>query len=111
MSHVLIVDDDSNTREALVAIAQAEGFTTAGAGSVAEARIQLGRQRPDVVMRDLRLPDGSGMDLFEDGDEQGLRNPQEIRARSSCAHEAAPMARQRPGTQELHPPRLHHGRG
>ena len=66
MSHVLIVDDDSNTREALVAIAQAEGFTTAGAGSVAEARIQLVRQRPDVVLMDLRLPDGSGMDLFED---------------------------------------------
>jgi len=66
MSHVLIVDDDSNTREALVAIAQAEGFTTACAGSVAEARIQLVRQRPDVVLMDLRLPDGSGMDLFED---------------------------------------------
>ena len=66
MSHVLIVDDDTNTREALVAIAQAEGFTTAGAGSVAEARIQLVRQRPDVVMMDLKLPDGSGMDLFED---------------------------------------------
>ena len=66
MSHVLIVDDDTYTREALVAIAQAEGFTTAGAGSVTEARMHLVRQRPDVVMMDLRLPDGSGMDLFED---------------------------------------------
>ena len=66
MSHVLIVDDDANTRDALVAITQAEGFTTAAAGSVAEARIQLVRQRPDVVLMDLRLPDGSGMDLFED---------------------------------------------
>jgi len=66
MSHVLIVDDDTNTREALAAIAQAEGFTTANAGSVAEARIQLVRQRPDVVLMDLKLPDGSGMDLFED---------------------------------------------
>jgi len=66
MSHVLIVDDDGNTREALAALAAAEGFTTASAGSVAEARIQLVRQRPDVVLMDLRLPDGSGMDLFED---------------------------------------------
>jgi|KBSMisStandDraft_5_1062788.scaffolds.fasta_scaffold29405_3 DNA-binding NtrC family response regulator len=66
MSHVLIVDDDSNTRDALAAIATAEGFTTACAGSIAEARIQLVRQRPDVVLMDLRLPDGSGMDLFED---------------------------------------------
>jgi DNA-binding NtrC family response regulator len=66
MSHVLIVDDDANTREALAAIAAAEGFTTASAGSIEEARIQLVRQRPDVVIMDLRLPDGSGMDLFED---------------------------------------------
>ena len=66
MSHVLIVDDDSNTREALAALATQEGFTTAVAGCVAEARIQLVRQRPDVVLMDLRLPDGSGMDLFED---------------------------------------------
>ena len=66
MSHALIVDDDDNTREALTALIAAEGFTTAAAGSVAEARIQLVRQRPDVVLMDLRLPDGSGMDLFGD---------------------------------------------
>ncbi len=66
MSHVLIVDDDVNTRESLKAIAEAEGFTTACAGSIAEARIQLVRQRPDVVLMDLKLPDGSGMDLFHD---------------------------------------------
>ena len=66
MPHVLIVDDDANTREALAALAEQEGFTTAVAGSVAEARIQLVRQRPDVVMMDLRLPDGSGIDLFGD---------------------------------------------
>jgi DNA-binding NtrC family response regulator len=66
MSHALIVDDDTNTREALTAIAAAEGFTTAAAGSVAEARMHLVRQRPDVVLMDLRLPDGSGIDLFED---------------------------------------------
>ena len=66
MSHVLIVDDDANTREALAALAQQEGFTTAVAGSVAEARNQLVRQRPDVMLMDLRLPDGSGIELFED---------------------------------------------
>jgi two-component system, NtrC family, response regulator AtoC len=66
MSHVLIVDDDANTREALAALATQEGFTTAAAASIAEARIQLVRQRPDVVLMDLRLPDGSGIDLFQD---------------------------------------------
>jgi two-component system, NtrC family, response regulator HydG len=66
MSHALIVDDHEDTREALAAFASAEGFTTAQAGSVAEARIQLVRQRPDVVLMDLQLPDGTGIDLFED---------------------------------------------
>ena len=66
MSHVLIVDDDANTREALAELAKVEGFTTALASSIAEARMHLVRQRPDVVMMDLRLPDGSGMELFED---------------------------------------------
>jgi DNA-binding NtrC family response regulator len=66
MSHALIVDDDPNTREALAALVQSDGFTTATAGSIAEARIQLVRQRPDVVLMDLRLPDGSGIELFDD---------------------------------------------
>jgi DNA-binding NtrC family response regulator len=66
MSHVLIVDDDANTREALAALASHEGFTVATAGTLADARIQLVRQRPDVVLMDLKLPDGSGIDLFED---------------------------------------------
>ena len=70
MPHVLVVDDDANTREALAAIVEAEGFTVASAGGVAEARIQLVRQRPDVVMMDLKLPDGSGMELFDDLDDR-----------------------------------------
>ncbi|PMS18852.1 sigma-54-dependent Fis family transcriptional regulator [Trinickia dabaoshanensis] len=68
MPHVLIVDDDPETREALVSIIAADGLTTATAGDLREARIQLVRQTPDVVFTDLQLPDGSGVDLFEDLD-------------------------------------------
>lgn len=66
MPHVLIVDDDVNTREALAEIAAGEGFTAAVAGSIREAQTQILRQRPDVVLIDIKLPDGSGMDLFND---------------------------------------------
>lgn len=65
MPHVLIVDDDSNTRDALAEIAAAEGFRYAVAGSLHEARAHLARQRPDVVLIDLNLPDGSGIDFFD----------------------------------------------
>jgi DNA-binding NtrC family response regulator len=68
MPHVLIVDDDPDTREALVSIIADDGLTTATAGDLREARIHLVRQTPDVVFTDLQLPDGSGVDLFEDLD-------------------------------------------
>ncbi|HYD80475.1 MAG TPA: sigma-54 dependent transcriptional regulator [Paucimonas sp.] len=68
MPHVLIVDDDSNTRDALIEITAAEGFTTAIAGSVREAQQQILRRRPDLVLVDIKLPDGSGMDIFKDVD-------------------------------------------
>ncbi|MGH8778988.1 sigma-54-dependent transcriptional regulator [Paraburkholderia sp.] len=68
MPHVLIVDDDPATREALATVIGEDGLTTATAGDLREARIQLVRQMPDVVFTDLKLPDGSGVDLFEDLD-------------------------------------------
>ncbi|GAA0494693.1 sigma-54 dependent transcriptional regulator [Pigmentiphaga sp. GD03639] len=68
MPHVLIVDDEPNTRAALAEIVSAEGFTNAVAGDLREARIQIVRQSPDVVLTDLKLPDGSGMDLFKELD-------------------------------------------
>jgi DNA-binding NtrC family response regulator len=68
MPHVLIVDDDPNTRAALTEVVAGDGLTIATAGDVREARIQIVRQVPDVVFTDLKLPDGSGVDLFEDLD-------------------------------------------
>ncbi len=41
-----------------------EGFTASTAGSLREARLQIGWRMPDVILADLRLPDGSGMELF-----------------------------------------------
>ncbi|HEX2530975.1 MAG TPA: sigma-54 dependent transcriptional regulator [Burkholderiaceae bacterium] len=70
MPHVLIVDDDANTRDALVEIVTAEGFTATVAGTIRDAQIQIMRRRPDVVLVDIKLPDGSGMDIFNDIEER-----------------------------------------
>src|SRR4029078_5401164 len=40
------------------------------ASDTSEAPLQLGRQRPDVMLMDLVLPDGTGIDLLEDLDER-----------------------------------------
>lgn len=67
MPHVLIVDDDVNAVTGLAELVAREGgFTTATASTLKEAREQMARERPDVVLLDIMLPDGSGMELFQD---------------------------------------------
>jgi DNA-binding NtrC family response regulator len=72
MPHALIVDDDPETRQALAELIRDDGLTCVTAGDLREARIQIVRQMPDVVFTDLKLPDGSGVDLFEDLDPTGV---------------------------------------
>lgn len=64
MPHTLIVEDDPDAAEMLSELIKGEGFTTATAHSLAEARQQIALREPDLVLLDLVLPDGSGMDLF-----------------------------------------------
>ena len=70
MAHALIVDDDLGFRLGLAQAVEREGFTTATASSLREARAELAAQPPDVVLVDLKLPDGSGLDLVQDLDQR-----------------------------------------
>jgi two-component system, NtrC family, response regulator AtoC len=65
MPHALLVDDHADTLEALGALVRAEGFTVATAPTIDRARAELARHKPDVVLVDLNLPDGSGMSLID----------------------------------------------
>lgn len=64
MPHALIVEDDPNSLSGLAAILQADGFSVDVAPTLAEARQALTRFIPDVVLVDLNLPDGKGLDLL-----------------------------------------------
>jgi DNA-binding NtrC family response regulator len=66
MPHALIVDDDTEVLEWLGEIVRGEGFTTATADSLRNARAQLVRQTPDVLFTDLQLSDGLGTELVDD---------------------------------------------
>ena len=61
---LLIVDDHEIVRQGLVALLdRREGFAViAEAGTVVEAIEQARRHRPDIVVMDIRLPDGSGIE-------------------------------------------------
>ena len=69
MPHALLVDDDSDAAETMAMLIANEGFTVATAGSLRDARRQMALQEPDIVLLDLMLPDGSGMELFNDAKE------------------------------------------
>ena len=62
--NLLLVDDHEVVRAGLCALlGDIEGLRIVGeAGSVADAVSEAERLRPDVILMDLRLPDGSGLD-------------------------------------------------
>ena len=66
MSHVLIVEDNLDSAEMMAALITSEQFTVAIAGTLRDARRQLALHTPDVVLLDLQLPDGSGIELFDE---------------------------------------------
>jgi DNA-binding NarL/FixJ family response regulator len=61
---ILLVDDHEIVREGLRALlSRREGFhIVAQAGTVAESIVEAERTRPDIVVMDVRLPDGSGIE-------------------------------------------------
>ena len=60
---VLIVDDHPVVRLGLKsALARSKGLRVVGeAGTIAEAHKEVARHRPDVLLMDVRLPDGNGV--------------------------------------------------
>ncbi len=65
MTSVLLIDDHELIRQGLAgAFAQADGFDVVGqAGTVADGLTRTRDTEPDVVITDVRLPDGSGLDI------------------------------------------------
>jgi DNA-binding NarL/FixJ family response regulator len=61
---VMLVDDHEIVRDGIRAMLDAEGdiIVTAEAGSVRDAVDEAARSRPDVIVMDVRLSDGSGIE-------------------------------------------------
>lgn len=67
----MIVDDDPGFLQGLSEVVGREGFEVTGAGTLKQAREAIASSPPDIVLVDLQLPDGSGLDLLEDVDGAG----------------------------------------
>lgn len=66
MAHVLVVDDEEAFTTGMARYLRSQGHSVTCANGVSAARQALGEQPPAVVLLDLMLPDGSGLDLFDD---------------------------------------------
>jgi len=60
---ILIVEDDTNAREALAEILQIEGYRTFKARNGREALGKL-KRNPDLILLDLRMPEMDGREFL-----------------------------------------------
>lgn len=63
-SRVLVIDDEPQIRRFLRIALQAQGYGTIEASGVAEGLARCADASPDLIILDLGLPDGEGLDLL-----------------------------------------------
>ncbi len=63
---LLIVDDETSLRDFMTIVFEEEGWRVDSAPSLADARAAIQKQEPDLILCDLMLPDGSGIDLLRE---------------------------------------------
>ena len=66
MTTVLVVDDETGIRELLTEILNDEGYTVDSAENAAQARQYRQKQRPDLVLLDIWMPDIDGITLLKE---------------------------------------------
>ena len=63
---VLVIDDDDALRQICLDMLTARGYRTLGAASVGEGLRVFAEKRPAAVLLDLKLPDGTGLDVLRE---------------------------------------------
>jgi len=63
-AHILVIDDEPDLRTLYELTLLREGYRVETAASVGDAQARLAAQKFDVVITDMRLPDGFGMDVL-----------------------------------------------
>ncbi len=61
---VLLIEDDPGVSEVVGLLLEREGYAVQRAGSAKEARTRVDAAEPDLVITDLKLPDGTGLEVI-----------------------------------------------
>jgi two-component system KDP operon response regulator KdpE len=64
MHQVLVVEDEPGIRQVLRVLLEAEGYRVVEADTAARGEREARTHKPDVLIVDLGLPDGSGLDVI-----------------------------------------------
>ncbi|MBK8284285.1 MAG: response regulator [Ahniella sp.] len=73
--HILIVDDDERLRVLLTRYLNEQGFIVEGAATLADAEAAIQLARFDLIVLDLMLPDGDGLDFCRKLRSRGVTVP------------------------------------
>jgi len=71
----LVIDDDEVVRKTCVELLEARGHKTLSAATVGEGLRLFAEHRPAAVLLDLRLPDGTGIDVLREFQRQAPGTP------------------------------------
>jgi len=63
---ILIIDDEESLLEFLSLLFDEEGYQVATAASMTQARARLEESEPDLVLCDILMPDGNGLELLKE---------------------------------------------
>jgi two-component system, NtrC family, response regulator AtoC len=70
--HVLVIDDEAALRQIVAATLDKAGYSVEQAAGVREARAKLARGDIDVALCDIKMPDGTGIDLLKQCKASGI---------------------------------------
>ena len=72
---ILVVDDEQSIREFLTILLEKEGYEVSTAESVSSGIERLHAEPFDLVMCDLKLPDGNGLEVLQNARKRQLECP------------------------------------
>ncbi|MDH4021514.1 MAG: sigma-54 dependent transcriptional regulator [Gammaproteobacteria bacterium] len=70
-AHILVVDDEDDIRATISDILEDEGYAVSVAADAAAARVEVGRERPDLILLDVWMPDVDGITLLREWAREG----------------------------------------
>ena len=76
LTRILLVDDDDYLRSVLSSQLRNKGFMAfAEASTASEAFVQIDTFKPDLILLDMELPDGNGLDICQRLRAHGFQKP------------------------------------